>query len=446
MDVGAGKRLMDYGRVFQISFDSLSAHKLRTFLTMLGVIMGVAAVVSMLSIGEGAKQEALEQISILGINNIIINARVPEETPGTSQALGLSPGLSLEDGRNIALFSQLVSNVVPQRFEPVSTISYGGNESAVRVVATVPSFIYSSSIDVEVGRFITPRDNDEFSQVCVLGSKAKRELFAFENPIGHSVRIGDLDFAVVGVMADKYIGRGKVEGLELKNFNEDVYIPFRAAVKKFDRLPPQSANASFWRHGHQMNAETEEVQAYNTPEIDQLTVSVTDLAQIPAVTSLIEQILKRRHGGVTDYEIVVPESLLRQSQKTQQIFNIVMGAIAGLSLLVGGIGIMNIMLATVLERTREIGVRRAVGARQNDILRQFLLEAVVICLLGCAIGLAMGYIISKAISFYAGWATIVSLYSIVLAVGVSTAVGIVFGIYPARKAARLDVIESLRYE
>ena len=445
MDAGADKRPMDYRRVFQISLDSLSAHKLRTFLTMLGVIMGVAAVVSMLSIGEGAKQEALEQISILGINNIIINARIPEETPGTSQALGLSPGLSLEDGQNIALFSQLVSNVVPQRFEPISTISYGGNEAAVRVVATVPSFIYSSSIDVENGRFITPRDNDEFSQVCVLGSKAKRELFAFENPIGRSVRIGDLDFAVVGVMADKYIGRGKVEGLELKNFNEDVYIPFRAAVKKFDRIPPQSTSASFWRHGP-VSSETSEVQAYNTPEIDQLTVSVTDLTHIPAATSLIEQILRRRHGGVQDYEIVVPESLLRQSQKTQQIFNIVMGAIAGLSLLVGGIGIMNIMLATVLERTREIGVRRAVGARQSDILRQFLLEAVVICLLGCAIGLIFGYIISRAISFYAGWSTIVSLYSVVLAVGVSTAVGIVFGSYPARQAARLDVIESLRYE
>jgi len=435
---------MDYARILQISFDSLSAHKLRSFLTMLGVIMGVAAVVSMLSIGEGAKQEALEQISILGINNIIINARIPEETPGAVQSLGRSPGLSLADGENIAQFDRLVTNVVPQRFEPIATISYRRNEAAVRVVATVPSFIYSSSIDVENGRFISPRDNDEFSQVCVLGAKAKRGLFAFEDPIGRQVRIGDLDFGVIGVMADKYIGRGKVEGLELKNFNEDVYIPFRTAVKKFDRVAQQGERVSFWRH--RRGAESEEGQAYNTPEIDQLTVTVADLSHIQAVTRLVEQILRRRHGGIEDYEIVVPESLLRQSQKTQQIFNIVMGAIAGLSLLVGGIGIMNIMLATVLERTREIGVRRAVGARQGDILRQFLLEAVVICLFGCAIGLAVGYIISRAISYYAGWPTIVSLFSIVLAMGVSTAVGIIFGIYPARKAARLDVIDSLRYE
>ena len=435
---------MDYRRVFQISFDSLGAHKLRTFLTMLGVIMGVAAVVSMLSIGEGAKQEALEQISILGINNIIVNARIPQETPGAHESFGRSPGLCLGDGDNIRRFSDLIVGVVPQRYEPISTIAYGSNEAAVRVVATVPSFIYSSSVDVDYGRFISARDNQEFSQVCVLGAKAKRQLFAFENPIGREVRIGDHDFAVVGVMADKYIARGKVEGLELKNFNEDVYIPLRTAVKKFDRVVPRAEQVSFWRH--RGGDESEEGQAYNTPEIDQLTITVTDLELIQPATKLVEQVLRRRHAGVEDYEIVVPESLLRQSQKTQQIFNVVMGAIAGLSLLVGGIGIMNIMLATVLERTREIGVRRAVGARRHDILRQFLLEAVVICLLGCAVGLVVGFVISRAITFYAGWPTIVSIFSVVLAVGVSTAVGVIFGIYPAHKAAKLDVIDSLRYE
>lgn len=434
---------MDYTRILQISFDSLGAHKLRTFLTMLGVIMGVAAVVSMLSIGEGAKQEALEQISILGINNIIVKARIPEETPGSSESLGRSPGLSQADGDNILEYSDFVERVVPQRFEVISTVSYRSNEASVRVVSTVSEFIYSSSIDVETGRFISDLDNAEFSQVCVLGAKAKRQLFAFEDPIGKVVKIGDLNFSVVGVMADKYIGRGKVEGLELKNFNEDVYIPFRTALKKFDRVVGGEQRGGFWRI---RSSDDDEGQAYNTPEIDQLTVSVRNLEDVSMVSKLVEKIVKRRHAGVEDYEIVVPESLLRQSQKTQQIFNIVMGAIAGLSLLVGGIGIMNIMLATVLERTREIGVRRAVGAKGSDILRQFLLEAVMICLLGCAIGLFLGFAISKAISFYAGWPTIVSLFSVVLAVGVSMSVGIIFGIYPARKAARLDVIESLRYE
>lgn len=433
--------MKDYGQIFRLSVDSLSAHKLRSFLTMLGVIIGVAAVVSMLSIGEGAEEEILQQISILGINNIIVNAKIPEEAIESEEGLQRSPGLSLADGENIAAFEQLVSNVVPQRFEAIPTIYNGSNEANVRVVATFPAFTYSSSIEVEYGRFIVDSDIAQFSQVCVLGSKAKKALFAFNDPIGKPVRIGDRDFTVVGVMADKYIGRGKVEGLELRNFNEDVYIPFTTAQKKFDRKE-MSTSEMMWFGG----GESEDLQAYNTPEIDQLTVTVRELDYVPAVSKLVDRLLDRRHGEIEDYEIVVPESLLRQSQKTQQIFNIVMGAIAGLSLLVGGIGIMNIMLATVLERTREIGVRRAVGATEVDIMRQFLFEAVMICLLGCVIGLALGLIISRAITFYAGWPTVVSISAIFLAVGVSTAVGILFGLYPARKAARQDVIEALRYE
>jgi len=432
---------MESGFLLQESFEALGSHKLRTFLTMLGVIIGVAAVVAMLSIGEGAKQEALEQISILGINNVIVNAKIPQMPDGSDIGLQRSPGLSLADGDNILEFKDLVANVVPQRHEPISTIYYRGNEAAVRVVATTPNFIYSSSIEVEYGRFISNRDIEDFSQICVLGAKAKRELFAFEDPIGQSIRIGDLNFIVIGVMADKYIGRGKVEGLELKNFNEDVYIPLSTAQKKIERVERQESYGRFFILSSQEGG-----QAYNTPEIDQLTISVTDLKHVPTVSKLVERIMARRHAGIEDYEILVPESLLRQSQKTQHIFNIVMGAIAGLSLLVGGIGIMNIMLASVLERTREIGVRRAVGAKRHDILRQFLIEAVTICMLGCAAGIAMGLIISKAISYYAGWSTIVSAYSIILAVGVSTTVGVLFGIFPARKAARLDVIESLRYE
>ena len=435
--------MMDRRAILRVSVESLGVHKLRTLLTMLGVIFGVAAVVSMLSIGEGAKREALEQISILGVNNIIVRATTPDPSRGDAESFRRSPGLGLADGENIACFADLVAGVVPQRFEIAGAVRRGSHEARVRVVATLPSYIRSTSIDVAHGRFLIDLDNRDYSQICVLGAKAKRELFAFDDPLGKSVRIGDLDFTVVGVMADKYIGRGKIEGFELKNLNEDVYIPFATAVKKFEREAP-GEDGSRERWGDASSTKPE--KTWNTPEVDQLTVTVREVRFVPAATLLIDRVLRRRHGGVPDYEVVVPESLVRQTQKTQRIFNVVMGAIAGLSLLVGGIGIMNIMLATVLERTREIGIRRAVGATQGDILRQFLLEAVAICLLGCGVGLAVGLAISRIISLTAGWPTVVSWFSVVLAVGVSTLVGLVFGVVPARQAARLNVIDSLRYE
>jgi len=201
----------------------------------------VAAVVSMLSIGEGPRRETLRQLAFLGINNVIIKAKVPESITGQHESFARSPGLTLADGENIAQYGELVENVVGQRFESVTTVRHGSQEAAVRVVATFPSFVRSSAIEVEEGRFLTQQDQAAFAQVCVLGAKAKRSLFAFESPLGKVIRIRDLEFTVIGVMQDKYIGRSKVEGLELKNLNEDVYIPYNTALKKLDRALPTSA-------------------------------------------------------------------------------------------------------------------------------------------------------------------------------------------------------------
>jgi len=436
--------MMDPRSILRVSVESLGVHKLRTMLTMLGVIFGVAAVVSMLSIGEGAKREALQQISILGVNNIIVRARTGDPASDDAETWRRSPGLSRADGENIARFSDLIERVVPQRFEAAGTVRHGSSEAPARIVATLPSYLYSSSIDVESGRFLAERDLVDHGQVCVLGAKTKRELFAFEAPIGRTVRIGDLDFTVVGVMADKYIGRGKVEGFELKNLNEDVYIPFTTAMKKLSRKQTQGGGGRQTRGGFERT--TEEGPVFAVPELDQLTVTVREVRFIPAVTRLIDRILERRHHGIPDYEIVVPESLIRQTQKTQRVFNIVMGAIAGLSMLVGGIGIMNIMLVSVTERTREIGLRQALGARPRDVLLQFLIEAITLSLVGGLAGVLLGVGGAELFGRLGDMQTRIVPASVPLAFGAAAAVGIFFGYYPAIKAAQLDPIVALRHE
>jgi putative ABC transport system permease protein len=395
----------------------------------------------MLSIGEGAKRDALEQIQLMGTNNILIRATAPPESKESQKESGKSKGLSLKDAENISLYEELVKIVVPQRKERINRIAYKDKEAKAEVTATTPEYLKLLDYKVQYGRFLDENDNEELAQICVLGAKVKKELFAFENPLGKSIKLDNLWFTVIGVMEEKRMGKSKIEGVELKNLNEAIYIPLKTAMKKMKRsaggffLDLGNVSISSWGGG---------VKFYG--EIDELAIQVKSSDKIQETANIIKSILERRHNKVQDYEIVIPEALLRQSQKTQRIFNIVMGAIAGISLLVGGIGIMNIMLASVLERTREIGLRRAVGATRVDILRQFLLEALFISFLGCVIGVGLGFSLAKGIAFYAKWRTIISAFSIILAVGVSAAVGLIFGIFPAKKAAQLDPIEALRYE
>lgn len=415
---------MDLHETFSLSVVGLLSHKLRTVLTMLGIIFGVAAVIAMLSIGEGAKQESLEQIRQMGISNIIVQHWDRDENGEDEEASSdqnRSQGLTRDDAQAIEEIVPMAEYVTPQR-ELQTKTQAGSNTFRTMLVGTTPEYLTVLDASVAAGVFFTTEDLLEARRVCVLGSDAKRALFFFDDPLGGRIKIRNHWFTVIGVLEDKGAAGGKIGGvLEVRNTDEDIYVPLTAMLRRFHWEPGEA-------------------------ELTQITVKVGDPDRLNEAAQIIRSIIGRRHRGVEDFKIAIPEELLRQSQRTQQIFNVVMGCIAGISLVVGGIGIMNIMLASVLERTREIGIRRALGARRRDILAQFLVESLLVSLIGGLIGVFLGYAIPELITLYAGWRTIVPAWTIALAFGVSATVGIGFGIYPARQAARLNPIDALRYE
>jgi putative ABC transport system permease protein len=401
---------MKYKTNFFVGVDGIRTHKLRSLLTILGIIFGVAAVISMLSIGEGAREEALQQIAQMGINNIIIKSVGGKDTKD-----GSASGLRLDDALALEELGGLLSRMAPQRLLDLET-QYGRKRMRTKIVGATPELLEVLNYRPQQGAFFNYLDELESRRVCVLGAQIKRDLFLFRDPVGKSVKIGNQWFDVVGVMEQK-----TASAVADFDYNRQIYVPLATAIQRFT-LPAAKS------------------------ELDRIVARVDESDRVREAANIIQATLKRRHSDVPDYQISIPEELLRQRQKTQRIFNIVMGAIAGISLLVGGIGIMNIMLATVMERTPEIGIRRAVGATQKDIMSQFLVEAAALSFLGGILGVMLGGATTYLITFYAGWKTIVSLYAVVLAFSVSAAVGIVFGFYPARQAARMDPIKSLRYE
>ena len=414
---------MDLRETVSLSLIGLLSHKLRTLLTMLGIIFGVAAVIAMLSIGEGAKQESLEQIRQMGISNIIVQHwdKEDDQEDSADADQNKSQGLTWDDARSIERICLLAEYVTPQRELKIKAQTHG---NTFRTMAVGTTADYLTVLDAQMGSgvYFSQEDLRESKRVCVLGADAKRALFFFDDPLGGRVKIRNQWFTVIGVLADKGAAGGKIGGvLEVRNTDEDIYIPLTTMLTRFHWKPADA-------------------------ELSQITVKISASKQLQEAAAIVRTILNRRHRGVEDFKIAIPEELLRQSQKTQQIFNIVMGCIAGISLVVGGIGIMNIMLASVLERTREIGIRRALGARRHDILSQFLVESLLVSLLGGLIGVILGYAVPEIITLYAGWRTIVQPWTIALAFGVSASVGIGFGIYPARQAALLNPIDALRYE
>lgn len=430
---------MNRKEAFAVGISGLLANKLRAALTMLGIVFGVAAVIAMMSIGEGAKQETLQQIELLGTNNIIINKVDLSESKISSQPT-YSTGLTMKDRESIIKINPYVVSVTPVR-ELQLPVLYKSNLTEFKVIGTTPDYPETFNTKMIEGTFFKNFQMEATANVCVIGTGIRDKLFRFENPLNKKIKIGDLWFDIVGVAAPKNVSASGMQSLGLRNFNDDIYIPLATMTAKMEKSQ-KNKNENQGR----FNSNEEVINLPDRYTIDQLTVKVINAEVLKEAAELVKRILVRKHFGVRDYEIILPEQLIEQKQKTQRIFNIVMGAIAGISLLVGGIGIMNIMLANILERTKEIGVRRAIGATKIDILSQFIIEAVTISVLGGIIGIIVGFLLTTLISTYAEWKTVISTISVILAFFVSVVTGLIFGIYPAKKAADKNPIDCLRYE
>ena len=402
---------------------SLFAHKLRSLLTMLGMIFGVGAVVSMLSITAGAQKQMEAFIDQLGVNNIIVEAREATDRDSLQLVRTISPGLTFRDFRAISENVPGLEAITPRKkFKPSKVLPKTAAEIP-GLIGVLPNYEQINSLKMDEGRFFSEEENQASAPVCVLGETAKVNLLGYDPAVSKYVKVNDTWLQVIGVMKPQAEGDTEMEGVQTMNRNNLVIAPLNTVMRRF-----------------------EDATSYLRDEIDGMYLKVKTGENSIQTAAVVNALLSVNHKDAGDFGITVPEALLEQKKQTQFIFNIVMICIAGISLLVGGIGIMNIMLATVLERTREIGIRRAIGARQSDIIRQFLSEAVLISTAGGLIGIIFGYALSQIIASAAGWSTVVTFSSIAVAFGVSVFIGLLFGIYPAVQAAKLDPIEAIRYE
>ena len=434
--------MLPYGllNTVRLGVKSLALHKLRSILTMLGIIFGVCSVIAMLAIGEGASYSAQEEIKKLGSRNIIIRSLKPPEDArqqagggggGGGRGAALDYGLTYHDAARLQSTIPGVEQVVPMRIIR-ENVRFDQNNVASQIIGTLPSYPAVAGVDVVAGRFLTYHDETQQENVCLLTTGLAERLFPYQDPLQHSVKIDEFYYRVVGLVRELNLPEhrtqsGQMEGEPLDN---NVYIPLATARSRFGEVLIRRTAGS---------VETEKV------ELHQVTLQMRDTAAVESADPQIKTLLARFHNK-NDYELIVPLQLLRQAERTKRIFNVVLGSIAAISLLVGGIGIMNIMLATVTERTREIGVRRALGARKMDITTQFLVETIVLSIGGGLIGVVVGVVIPFVVSHLTDMKTIVTVWSVVVAFGISGAIGIIFGLYPASAAADLDPIEALRHE
>jgi putative ABC transport system permease protein len=420
-------------RALKLGMKSLLLHKLRSGLTVLGIVFGVAAVISMLSIAEGSAKEAQEKISALGAKNVIIRSTKPSDE---AQATGGRPARVLNYGLKYSDFDRMVETIPTiRKILPIREIRKQIRRGSLyldgRVVATTHEYADFNLLQVERGRFLTASDNERYENYAVLAHETARRLFPFENPLNQSVKLGTDYYTVVGVTSERASSAGIGGSLAAQDYNKDVYIPINTGKLRFGEKIVDNRSGS---------SQAEETQ------LTQITIQVNSTSEVRPSVPLIEACYKPYHPK-NDVEMTVPYDLLLEAQRQARQFSIILGTIAAISLLVGGIGIMNIMLATVTERTREIGIRRALGAKRRDITQQFLIETVVLSGVGGLLGVAVGFMIPQVIIYFIpDQKAIVTGVSVMLAFSISVAIGILFGIYPARRAALMDPIEALRHE
>lgn len=405
------------------AFSNLRAQKTRTLLTALGIVFGVGSVIGMLAIGSGAREESLRFIEQLGVRNILIDSRPTTSREEFQQRRRSSPGLSARDARilkaNIEALETLSerSTLHPARVLPKPS------RDVPELYGVAPSYAAIHSLRLTEGKFFDEADNAASAAVCVLGEAAKVNLIGYGPATGKFVKVNDTWLEVVGVLAEQLMAGSQSNGGSMQDVNNLIYIPLNAFQYRF------------WDQSSGMKDELDGIELRLRPEADSIEVA-----------KVVTAVLNSTHHNTQDFTVTIPAALLAQQKRTQTIFAYVMVAIAAISLLVGGIGIMNIVLATVMERTREIGIRRSIGARRLDIVRQFLTESVLISLAGGLLGIGFGFFLAWLIARTAEWKTIVTSTSVVIAFGVSVGVGVIFGIYPAVKASRINPIDALRYE
>ena len=438
---------------FLIAAESIRSNKVRSLLTMLGIIFGVASVIAMLAIGKGAEQEVLEQIRLLGANNVIIKPVVEQEEGPVEEGeeeqaekTPWSPGLTMADAQSIATIVPGVEAVSPEVVIETEAVRAGLRRST-KLVGVDRHYFEHSDFKLAEGNFFTEEQLDMAAPVAIIGQRVKRRFFTKEEPLGGRIKCGRLWLTVVGVLEERALSERSIESLGIRDFNYDVYTPVKTVLLRYeDRARVTQQEVQFSNSPRGQFQGNQQGGPNNYHQLDQLVVRVASSEFVPQVAEVVNRMLKRRHYGVVDYEVIVPEQLLQQERRTQTIFNIVLAAIASISLIVGGIGIMNIMLASVLERTREIGVRRSVGATRHDVVLQFLIEAITISFTGGLIGIVLGVLISVGIEMGTGIQTVVSLIAVALAFLVSFSVGLIFGLLPAKRAAEHDPVVALRYE